>query len=99
MSRFDFAWPQAKVALEYEGAYHFEDGQIARDDERVDRLRAAGWIVIRISAADLRTLDAVVEQVRLALAVPVKARPRCRLPPRACARWGQRGPSTLPTWA
>ena len=62
------AWPEAKVALEYEGAYHFEEGQIVRDDERVDRLRAAGWIVIRISAADLRTLDAVVEKVRIALA-------------------------------
>ena len=68
VSRFDFAWPEAKVALEYEGAYHFEDGQIVRDDERVSRLRAAGWVVIRISAADLRNLDAVVERVRAALA-------------------------------
>ena len=68
VSRFDFAWPEAKVALEYEGAYHFEDGQIVRDDERVSRLRAAGWLVIRISAADLRNLDAVVEKVRAALA-------------------------------
>jgi hypothetical protein len=67
-SRFDFAWPEAKVALEYEGAYHFDEAQIVRDDERVDRLRAAGWIVIRISAADLRNLDGVVEKVRIALA-------------------------------
>jgi Protein of unknown function (DUF559) len=67
-SRFDFAWPEARVALEYEGAYHFDEAQIVRDDERVDRLRAAGWIVIRISAADLRNLDAVVEKVRIALA-------------------------------
>jgi very-short-patch-repair endonuclease len=65
----DFAWPEAKVALEYEGAYHFlEDGQIDRDDERIERLHAAGWLVIRISAADLRNLDAVVEKVRMALA-------------------------------
>jgi very-short-patch-repair endonuclease len=68
VSRFDFAWPEAKVALEYEGAYHFEEGQIVRDDERVRRLRAAGWVVIRISAADLRNLDAVVLEVRTALA-------------------------------
>ena len=68
VSRFDFAWPEAKVALEYEGAYHFEDGQIVRDDERVSRLRAAGWVVIRISAPDLRNLDAVVDKVRAALA-------------------------------
>lgn len=67
-SRFDFAWPEAKVALEYEGAYHFEEAQIVRDDERVRRLRSAGWVVIRISAADLRNLDAVVLKVRAALA-------------------------------
>ena len=67
-ARVDFAWPEAKVALEYEGAYHFEDGQIVRDDERIERMRAAGWLVIRISAADLRNLDAVVEKVRIALA-------------------------------
>src|SRR5215213_4254610 len=65
---WDFAWPEAKVALEYEGAYHFEDGQIVRDDDRVNRLRAAGWIVIRVSAADLRNLDAVVEKVKVELA-------------------------------
>ncbi|UOY01793.1 hypothetical protein [Blastococcus sp. PRF04-17] len=34
----DFAWPEAKVAVEYEGAYHFEESQIARDDVRIDRL-------------------------------------------------------------
>jgi very-short-patch-repair endonuclease len=68
VARVDFAWPHAKVALEYDGAYHFEDGQIVRDDERLDRLRAAGWVVIRISAADLRDLDAVVEKVRQVLA-------------------------------
>jgi very-short-patch-repair endonuclease len=53
--------------VEYEGAYHFEDGQIVRDDERYARLRAAGWTVIRLSAADLRNLDAVVARVRAAL--------------------------------
>ncbi len=36
--------------------------------ERIERLRAAGWLVIRVSAADLRNLDAVVEKVRAALA-------------------------------
>jgi very-short-patch-repair endonuclease len=68
LARVDFAWPEARVALEYEGAYHFEDGQIVRDEERMSRLRAAGWIVIRISAADLRDLEAVVEKVRGILA-------------------------------
>jgi hypothetical protein len=67
LGRVDLAFPAAKVVVEYEGAYHFEDGQIVRDDERYARLRAAGWTVIRLSAADLRNLDAVVARVRAAL--------------------------------
>jgi hypothetical protein len=65
--RLDLAFPEARLAIEYEGAYHFEDDQIVRDDERYERLRAAGWTVIRLSAADLRDLDAVVTRVRAAL--------------------------------
>jgi hypothetical protein len=67
LARVDFAWPEAKVALEYEGAYHFDGVQIARDDARYAALVAAGWTVVRISAIDLRDLDAVVERVRAAL--------------------------------
>lgn len=63
IARVDLAFPEARVAIEYEGAYHFEGDQIVRDDVRYARLRAAGWIVIRISAPDLRNLDAVVAQV------------------------------------
>ena len=73
LARVDFGWPEQKVALEYEGAYHFDGVQIARDDDRYVRLIAAGWHVIRISAADLRDLDAVVARVRGAL---LAARPR-----------------------
>jgi very-short-patch-repair endonuclease len=68
LARVDFAWPEAKVALEYEGAYHFDGVQILRDDARYSALVAAGWTVIRISAPDLRNLDSVVERVRMALA-------------------------------
>jgi hypothetical protein len=67
LGRVDFAWPEARLVVEYEGAYHFRGVQIARDDDRIARLLAAGWRVIRVSAADLRDLDAVVERVRDAL--------------------------------
>jgi len=67
LGRVDLAFPEARVAVEYEGAYHFEDGQIVRDDARYARLRAAGWTVIRLSSADLRDLDAVVARIRAAL--------------------------------
>lgn len=68
LGRVDFAWPEAKLAVEYEGAYHFEAAQIVRDDARFERLIAAGWRVIRLNANDLWNLDAVVARIREELA-------------------------------
>lgn len=68
VGRVDFGWPEAKLALEYEGVHHFEGVQLVRDDARYARLTAAGWRVIRISAHDLHDLDGVVSRVQLALA-------------------------------
>lgn len=65
--RGDLAFPEHRLVIEYEGEYHFEDGQIVRDDARYAALRAAGWRVIRLSAPDLRDLDAVVARVQEAL--------------------------------
>ena len=64
LGRVDFAFPEAQLAIEYEGAYHFEGTQIARDNARIEQLVAAGWRVIRLSAEDLRNLDAVVARIR-----------------------------------
>ena len=64
----DLGFPEARIAVEYEGDYHFQGDQIVRDDARYARLRALGWTVIRLAAADLRDLDAVVARVRAALA-------------------------------
>ena len=68
LGRADLAFPEARLLVEYEGAYHFDGTQIARDDVRIARLEAAGWRVIRLSAADLRDLDGVVARIRAALA-------------------------------
>jgi very-short-patch-repair endonuclease len=67
IGRADLAFPEERLAIEYEGAYHFEGMQIVRDDARIQRLKEAGWRVIRLSAADLRDLDAVVARVRIEL--------------------------------
>jgi hypothetical protein len=63
----DLAWPEARLIVEYEGAHHFEGVQISRDDERYRGLLAAGWRVIRLSAADLRNMAAVVARISDAL--------------------------------
>ena len=66
-AQVDLAWPEAKLVVEYEGAYHFEGTQIVKDDGRYARLVAAGWKVIRLLAADLRDLDGVVARIKAAL--------------------------------
>jgi hypothetical protein len=70
LGRVDLAWPEHRLIVEYEGAYHFEGVQIQRDDRRYARLVAAGWRVIRVSAADLRDLDSVVSRIAHELGHP-----------------------------
>src|SRR4029450_7219261 len=67
LGRVDLAWPEQRLIVEYEGAHHFDELQIRRDDRRYERLTAAGWRVIRLSAADLRDMDAVVVRIADAL--------------------------------
>ncbi|MEX5721170.1 hypothetical protein [Geodermatophilus maliterrae] len=68
VARVDLAFPDVRLAIEYEGAHHFVGDQIAQDDERLERLRMAGWRVIRVSAADMRDLEALLARIRSALA-------------------------------
>ncbi|MFL6096941.1 MAG: endonuclease domain-containing protein [Blastococcus sp.] len=67
LGRVDLAWPDARLIVEYEGEYHFDGLQIIRDDRRYEQLIAAGWRVIRLSAADLRDMDAVVRRIEAEL--------------------------------
>ena len=70
LARVDLAWPEARLIVEYEGAYHFDGVQIDRDDVRLARLIAAGWRVIRLAAHDLRDMDSVVRRIADQLGVP-----------------------------
>ncbi|QAY73466.1 DUF559 domain-containing protein [Agromyces protaetiae] len=50
----DLAWPEWKVALEYEGDGHRTDRERwRRDIRRREDLEAAGWRIIRVTADDL----------------------------------------------
>lgn len=67
--RVDMGWRQWKVAVEYDGIQHWDDpDQRAWDIERIVLLEAAGWCVIRISAAMLSRRRVIVERVRAKLA-------------------------------
>jgi hypothetical protein len=67
LARVDLAWPEARLIVEYEGEYHFDGLQLARDDSRLSALVAAGWRVIRLAAHDLRSMDDVVRRIQDAL--------------------------------
>jgi hypothetical protein len=67
VARVDFAWPDRKVALEYDGLWHAERGQFARDRRRLNALREAGWSVVFVTAADLRDPAALMARIARAL--------------------------------
>jgi hypothetical protein len=69
IARVDLAFPELKIAIEYDGrAVHEREDVFARDRQRQNELVRAGWIVLRFTAADLRWGAApVVQQVQAAL--------------------------------
>ena len=67
VARVDFAWPELRLAVEYDGAWHAEPGQFARDRQRLNRLQAAGWRVVFVTAADLHRPDDLVRRLAAAL--------------------------------
>jgi len=54
VARVDLAWPTARVAVEYDGAWHGEAAQIPRDRARSNRLVDAGWEVLYLTGVQLR---------------------------------------------
>jgi hypothetical protein len=68
VARVDFAWPERRLALEYDGAWHAEPGQFAADRARLNRLLAARWRVLFVTAADLGRPEALLARIAAALA-------------------------------
>jgi len=67
IARPDFAWPDRKVAVEYDGLWHAEPGQFAKDRERLNRLREAGWTVVFVTARDLHRPEELIARIAAAL--------------------------------
>ena len=68
LARVDFAWPEDELALEYEGQWHGERQQVGSDRRRLNRLTAAGWRVLFVTAQDLRDPTRLLARIRAALA-------------------------------
>ena len=55
LRRFDFAWPDTKVAAEYDSdAWHTGDDALRRDREKIAAVQDLGWTVVPIVADDVR---------------------------------------------
>jgi hypothetical protein len=65
--RLDLAWPQLRIALEYDG-HAVHTGQEEQDAARDDDLRRRGWIVVHARAADLADPTRLLAELRAAFA-------------------------------
>ena len=72
----DLAYPDLKIAIEYEGEHHWRSAeQFRRDIDRLDRLVEAGWRIVRVANAHVFTMpDEVVRRVSVARAQRLAAR-------------------------
>jgi hypothetical protein len=67
LARVDLAFPELRIAVEYDGrAVHERADVFTRDRQRQNALVAAGWVVLRFSAEDLRLRKAQIVQTVLA---------------------------------
>jgi len=74
LATVDLAYPGQRVAIEYEGAEHFEPLRAIRDARRYTRIVALGWRVYRYVSADVYgSPDRIVGEISAAL--------RTRTPP------------------
>ncbi len=64
VARVDLAWPAVRLAVEYDGEWHAEATQLRRDRRRLNRLVAAGWTILHVTADRLRhELDKVAAEI------------------------------------
>ncbi|MBB5871599.1 very-short-patch-repair endonuclease [Allocatelliglobosispora scoriae] len=69
VARVDLAWPDLKIAVEYDGRWHGDPAQLDRDRARLNRILGADWLVLHVTAKRLRDdLDGFVTELSAAIA-------------------------------
>jgi hypothetical protein len=69
LGRVDLYYPEARLAVEYDGGHHRE--RMVEDNRRQNLLISSGYRVLRFTAADIHNrADVVIAQVRAALYKP-----------------------------
>lgn len=74
IAKVDLGFPDVKVAVEYDGRWHGAWPQVGPDRERLNKLHAAGWEAVFVTAELLRSPRRMVQSVHAAL----RARARIR---------------------
>jgi len=60
----DLAYPELTVAIEYDGMWHGERRAFLDDRRRLNRLLAAGWVVLHVTADDLEHPERLLARIR-----------------------------------
>jgi Protein of unknown function (DUF559) len=68
VGRLDLAYPEHRVGIEYEGDHHRDRATFRRDIARVNALTALGWVIIRVTADDIRHPEQLVRRIKAELA-------------------------------
>jgi very-short-patch-repair endonuclease len=64
LARLDLAYPEVKLAIEYDGAAHLDPRRTLRDRERDAILAGYGWETRRLGTGDLDVLPQTIERIR-----------------------------------
>lgn len=68
IARVDMCWPEQRLIVEYDGSGHLDEAQRRRDAARLSALQEAGWLVIVLTADDLRRPGHLVARISRLLA-------------------------------
>jgi hypothetical protein len=67
VARPDLAYPDLRIAIEYDGLWHGESTAFLADRRRLNRLQAAGWVVVHVTVEDLRHPGPLLAHLRALL--------------------------------
>ncbi|MGC1211562.1 MAG: hypothetical protein WA890_09915, partial [Micromonospora sp.] len=68
VARVDLAWPNLKVAVEYDGQWHDDPAQFHRDRQRLNRMVGDDWIVLHVTSKRMKEdFDGLLAEIRTAL--------------------------------
>ena len=71
LARVDLAYPVAKLAIEYDGAHHFDAQRARLDRQRDAELAGLGWRTLRLIDDDVLAMPQTVHRVGGPLSLPL----------------------------